>query len=67
MSQVNDLISYLKKNKHITPREAVFHLDVWRLAARIPEIREKGYRIDTIMVNTANGKRHARYLLRGKV
>jgi len=66
MSQVNDLIAYLKKHGSITPKEAMYELKIWRLAARIPEAREKGYRIDSTMIKAASGKRHARYVFMGR-
>lgn len=37
-----------------------------RLPARIEELREAGYAIETVMETTARGKRYGRYFLRGE-
>jgi len=66
MSQVTALISYLKENGSITPLQALSDLGIMRLAARILEIRGKGYSIDTDISKSLSGKRYARYIYRGK-
>jgi hypothetical protein len=48
----------------ITPMDALMEAGSFRAAARISDLREAGYRIETQMMRTANGKRVARYVLR---
>lgn len=40
--------------------------EITRLAARVNELREAGYTIETVMDKTVRGKRFARYFLRGE-
>lgn len=49
-----DLIrQYLKMNGSITPDEA-YSMGIYRLAARIKEMREAGQKIETVMEQSTN-------------
>lgn len=64
--QCKSVLNYIKKHRTITSREAFFVLSVSRLAARIADLRDAGYRIKTrlIRVPTAWGSaRIAEYRL----
>lgn len=62
--QAASLLAYLTLHPYgITPRRALFRLGIYRLSARILELRVRGYAIDTIMEAEA-GRRFARYVLR---
>ena len=62
-TQNKRLLAHLEENGSITPGEALLVHGVFRLAARINELREMGYSIDTVMHVDATGKRYARYWL----
>lgn len=47
--QAQRVEQYLKKHGTITPREALMDLNVYRLAARIKELRDAGRKISTYM------------------
>lgn len=71
MSQVLDIIEYIRDNGSITTRQAMTELGCFRLASRINEMRKHGIPIDVEMVSvpTRNGKtaRVARYTIPGGV
>ena len=46
-SQNKRLLRYLKAHRSITPLEAIEHLGIMRLGARIFDLRNKGHRIAT--------------------
>lgn len=47
-TQEERLIKYFKKTKTIDPIKAWTGLGIYRLSARILELRKKGYEIDTL-------------------
>lgn len=62
MTQSDDILAYLRRNGSISPLEALNDLGVFRLAARVRELRLDGY----LIVNEGerrNGKSYARYVL----
>ena len=61
MSQNTEILEWMKR-KPITARDAMVSLQCYRLAARIKELREKGWLIETEMEPHDGGK-HARYRL----
>ena len=63
MSQEQWILDRLKIGP-LTPIEALEGSGCLRLAARVEELRRKGYNITTEMVEK-NGKRFARYTLAG--
>lgn len=54
--QALKLLAYLLKHQHVTPLKALDRLGIYRLSARILELRQSGYRIDTRLVK--RGKAH---------
>lgn len=63
LTQNQQILKWLKR-KPITAMDAMVSLQCYRLAARIKELREKGWLIETEMEPHDGGK-HARYRLRG--
>jgi ribosomal protein L37AE/L43A len=63
-TQCEALLEYLRNNETgITALEALRHLGIGRLAARVFELRRDGYKIKDEMVALENGKHVARYTL----
>lgn len=60
MSQNDLILSWLHNNGSITPREAMMYLNIYRLAARIAELR-LNHNIKTYSVRSPGGAYHARY------
>lgn len=50
MSQTDEILKHLKKHKVITPAEAYSKYGVYRLSARILELRQAGYNILTSII-----------------
>ena len=63
LTQNQQILKWLKR-KPITAMDAMVVLNVYRLAARIMELRAQGWEIQTVMEEHAGG-RHARYFLKG--
>jgi len=61
-SQTKNLLSHLESGRSITPIEALSLYGIFRLGARILDLRQSGYRIQT-HTESKNGKRFARYSL----
>lgn len=59
MNQNQAVLKHLKKNKTITPMEALNLYGVFRLSGRILELRQAGHRIKTeiIEVSSKRGKK----------
>jgi len=62
-TQAMTILEHLENRGPISPGEALLVYGVYRLAARICELRDLGYDIETMMCTDANGKRYARYSL----
>lgn len=66
-SQNDRLLAYLKTRKSIGPIEALNVLGIFRLAARVRDLRDQGHDIKTTMVTLTNkwgeDTRVARYSL----
>ena len=62
MSQSARILTHIKKHGSITPLVALNHYGCFRLAARIADLKDRGHKIMTEMVEV-NGKRIARYRL----
>jgi hypothetical protein len=58
--------THLENGRDITPLEALDQYGCFRLAARIDELRKAGLDIETI-TETRNGKKYAKYKLRGQM
>lgn len=67
-NQKEKIIKYIKKYKSITPQDAMFDLGIMRLAARISDLKDDGYNIETEMETGKNRDgepvRYARYRLK---
>lgn len=63
------IITYMLKNGGITSKNAYDDLGITRLSARIKELREMGYDIDTLMIDGKNrygeSVRYGKYVLKG--
>ena len=62
-SQSDMILTRLRRGHSITPIEALRLYGCFRLAARIGELREAGYTIQTEWEKDETGKLHARYRL----
>ena len=56
LSQNEKLLMYLKTNGKIEPIEALNNLGIYRLSARIKELREKGHDIRTLIKESKDGE-----------
>lgn len=69
MSQAGRIIDYIKRNGSITQLDAMRDLGIMRLGARVFDLKERGYNIQTVMVEDLNRfgepTRYARYYLKG--
>lgn len=63
MSQCDTILGWLKLGRCISSLDALHRFGCFRLAARIAELRERGYSIDSSIVETRTGKRLAVYKL----
>lgn len=63
MTQTEDVLSYLQRNGTIDPVQAFFELGIYRLGARIFDLRAEGHDIET-EIRQKNGKRWAVYRLK---
>ena len=63
------ILDYLKRHGSITSVEAFQYFGITRLAARIKDLRDRGYLIDTVMLNGVNrygeDVRFAKYVWKG--
>jgi hypothetical protein len=61
-SQNNQILAHLKSGKTITPLQALWQFNCFRLSGRIHELKSKGWNITSEMIEL-NGKRFAEYSL----
>lgn len=66
MTQKQRIFEHLKRHGSITAIEALNLYGVFRLAARVEELRAQGHGIETKMVSKANKKAYARYVYHSK-
>lgn len=68
-SQCKLILEYLRDHVGITPKDAIENFGCYRLSARIADLRQMGYKIETIQrtVKHSNGRvsRFAEYRLVG--
>lgn len=62
MNQSDRILKHLSTGRSITPLSALNRWGCFRLAPRIRELREAGYRIETHIIKRG-GKRYAGYML----
>jgi len=65
-TQTEAIRAHLEAGRDLTPLDALDQYGVFRLAARIDELRHDGLDIETI-IEKRGRKRYARYKLRGPV
>lgn len=63
MTQAQQILSYMEHTGSIDPAEAFYELGVYRLGARIFDLRAEGYDIET-EIRRKEGKRWAVYRLK---
>lgn len=63
ISQTQTILNHLEEGKPITTKTARKLCKCERLAARISDLRAKGYEIETIMKPARNGSWYAEYWL----
>ena len=62
MSQTMQVLAYLKTGKSLTPLQALRRWGIFRLAARVCDLRDGGYDVRCSIVRRG-GKRYAEYRL----
>lgn len=62
-TQLDHLKSHLKSGRSITALEALGLYGMFRLAARIKELKDRDWQIDTTMKRDINGKQYGEYKL----
>jgi hypothetical protein len=62
-TQTQNIIEHLKQGNSITPIEALNQFGCFRLGARIFEIKQLGYDIDTKKISVGDHKHVAEYSL----
>ena len=64
------ILEWMRKHPWITSKIAFEKFGITRLSARIKELRDKGYDIETVMVETTTrfgeSCQYARYVLKGE-
>ena len=66
-SQEQQILEHLQKGKSLTAMEALAKFGVFRLAARVRDLRASGHPVRTIMeTDKRTGKRWARYWMGAK-
>ena len=66
MTHSEQILEHLKSGKTITSLEALQEYGCLRLSARIYDLKARGHRIDSQMIDLPNGKRCKEYRLEGK-
>lgn len=64
MTQTHQILRYMKRGNSINPIVALRLFKSFRLAARIRELKEWGYKIDRQMRLSRDGARYAEYSLK---
>lgn len=63
-SQTDQILNYLQAGNVLTPLEALRKFNCLRLGARIYDLRQQGYVINSLMIkDDKSEKRYARYSL----
>lgn len=62
MSQKQQVLDYLRSHDEVTPQDALRDLGIFRLAARVHELRREGYAI-SMRESAEKGERYAIYSL----
>ncbi|WP_218966269.1 helix-turn-helix domain-containing protein [Snodgrassella alvi] len=63
-TQTSQILEYMRAGNSITPLDALRKFGCMRLGARIYDLKQDGYVINTLMVkDEKSGRRYARYSL----
>jgi len=63
--QTTLVLNHMRQYRSISPMKAFIHYQITRLAARVFELRQQGYLIETIMKTASpSGRRYAHYRLK---
>ena len=65
VSQNQAVLRHLKIYSTITPIEALNLYGIFRLGARIHDLRQKGHNIDTVLVGEKFENQYAKYVYQG--
>ena len=63
MAQNNEILSWLKTGKTLTPLDALNYFGCFRLSARIYDLKEDGWPIQCDLRMTSSGKVVGHYIL----
>jgi hypothetical protein len=63
-SQCENILRHLQSGKPINPLQALNQYGCFRLGARIYDLKQSGYNIDSRMIKAENGKKYAEYSMR---
>ena len=63
MSQNQEILKHIEQHGSINPLMALERYGCMRLAARISELRARGYKIETRIMKSHNNKAYAEYYL----
>lgn len=64
--QAYEVLDYLKQHGKIDPMTALSKLGVYRLAARILELRQNNFDIETVLVKVRPETSYAKYIYKGE-
>lgn len=66
MTQSEKILAYMTEIGGISSMDAFKKFSITRLSARIKDLRDKGYQIDSVWEKSKKGARYTRYYLRKK-
>lgn len=64
-SQCLCILQHLQSGKSINPLQALNQYGCFRLGARIYDLKQRGYCIDSRMIKQENSKKYAEYSMQG--
>ncbi len=67
ITQEDKVLEHMRRHGSITSMDAFEMYNITRLSAKIFNLREEGYRIDTIRETSKNGTTYGRYILKEDV
>lgn len=62
-AQKERILAHLKTGKRLSPLDALFLFNCFRLGARIWDLKQEGYPIKSEIVTNERGKRYSEYWL----
>lgn len=64
--QAYEVLDYLKQHGKIDPMTALSKLGIYRLAARVLELRQNNFDIETVRVRINQKTSYAKYIYKGE-